>query len=345
MRDVRAGKTAKDEKAGHRIRIIVKGGTGAAAKGVRDLSAMFSFAVRQELHANNLCAAVKKPADGTRDRFLTLEEVRCLGMAFDALEAEGASPKAVAIMRLWALTGCRRDWIAGLRWAEVDFDHTCLRLADSKTGHSVRPLAGAALALLKSLPREPSATFVFPSEVGSTFYRGTKRFRPKVVARAGLPGVTPHTLTPHDRIGGGHVRRDARHDGRAARARQRSLNCYLCPHASGSGEAGLGPRSGSHHHGSWGAEVAAAQLYFSSAALKPLRSRSHRCASWWRCPGPRTGCRPVDPPPDARRGNLSHPCTCCCEVSTPRRESWDQAQRVTWRMSIVRPRKPQPLAD
>ena len=35
---------------------------------------------------------------------------------------------------------------------------------------------------------------VFPSEDGSTFYQGTKRFWPKVTERAGLPGVTPHTL-------------------------------------------------------------------------------------------------------------------------------------------------------
>ena len=43
MRDVRAGKTAKDEKLGPRRRIIVKGGPGAAAKGVRDLSAVFTL--------------------------------------------------------------------------------------------------------------------------------------------------------------------------------------------------------------------------------------------------------------------------------------------------------------
>lgn len=194
MRDVKAGKTAKDEKTGPRTRVIVKGGAGAAVKGVRDLSAVFTFAVRQELVTANPCAPVKKPADGKRDRFLTLDEVKRLGAALDALETEEANPKAIAIMRLWALTGCRRDEIAGLRWAEVDIDHACLRLAATKTGRSVRPLAGAALALLQSLTKEPGAEFVFPSEDGRTFYQGTKRFWPKVVARAGLPGVTPHTL-------------------------------------------------------------------------------------------------------------------------------------------------------
>lgn len=46
IRDVTNGKTAKDEKAGPRSRIIVSGGAGAAAKVVRDLSAMLSFAKR-----------------------------------------------------------------------------------------------------------------------------------------------------------------------------------------------------------------------------------------------------------------------------------------------------------
>ena len=43
-----------------------QGGAGAAAKGVRDLSAVFTFAIRQELVTANPCAPVKKPADGKR---------------------------------------------------------------------------------------------------------------------------------------------------------------------------------------------------------------------------------------------------------------------------------------
>jgi len=194
MRDVRDGKTANDIKTGLRGRAIVRGGAGAALKGVRDLSAVFTFAVRQELLTTNPCAPVKKPSDKKRARFLTLEEVQRLGTALQSTEADGANPKAIAIMRLWALTGCRRDEIAGLKWAEIDFGHACFRLAESKTGKSVRPLAGPAIALLQSLARDPLSLFVFPSEEGTTFYQGTKRFWPKVVARANLPGVTPHTL-------------------------------------------------------------------------------------------------------------------------------------------------------
>src|SRR3546814_17582126 len=75
-RDVEAGKTARDEKTGPRRRIIVKGGEGAARKVIRDLSAMYSFAMRHELVDRNPVdkAAVRK-SDNDKQRFLTLEEL------------------------------------------------------------------------------------------------------------------------------------------------------------------------------------------------------------------------------------------------------------------------------
>lgn len=195
VRDVAAGKTARDEKTGPRTRLIVRGGAGAARKVVRDLSAVFSFAARRGLVPSNPCdrAAVRK-TDNRRDRFLTLEEVVRLGHAFDVLEAAGANVKAINIARLWALTGCRRDEVAGLRWSEIDFDRGLLTLADSKTGRSIRPMGEAALVLLRSIAQSPESDFVFPAESGDGHYQGAKRLWPKVIAKAELPGVTPHTL-------------------------------------------------------------------------------------------------------------------------------------------------------
>ena len=195
MRDVRAGKTARDEKTGPRARVIVRGGSGVATRAVRDLSAVFAFAIRQEWVKYNPCALVKKPADQRRTRFLTLDEIKRFGQVLGKLEAESANAKAIAIMRLWALTGCRRDEIAGLKWSEIDFANACLVLANSKTGRSVRPLAYAAIAILNSQPKKDNCEFVFPAEDDNeTFYQGTKRYWVKVVKLANLPGVTPHTL-------------------------------------------------------------------------------------------------------------------------------------------------------
>lgn len=195
VRDVTAGKTNRDEKIGPRRRIIVRGGEGAARKVVRDLSAVFSFAIRSEILQRNPCetAAVRK-TDNQRKRFLALDEVTRLGSALDELEAEGVNSKAVNIARLWALTGCRREEIASLKWTEVNLRDGLLQLDDSKTGKSIRPLGAAAVALIESLPREAGSDFVFPAERGDGYFQGTKRIWAKAIKKAKLPGVTPHTL-------------------------------------------------------------------------------------------------------------------------------------------------------
>ena len=195
VRDVTAGRSAKDEKIGPRKRIIVRGGEGAARKVVRDLSAVFSFAVRRGIVGTNPCErAAVRTTDNRRERFLTVEEIGRLGKALGELEGEGVNPKAVNIARLWALTGCRRNEIAGLRWSEVDAERGLLVLDDTKTGKSVRPLSAPALAVLSTVPREGSSPFVFPATSGDGHFQGVKKVWPKAIEKAKLPGVTPHVL-------------------------------------------------------------------------------------------------------------------------------------------------------
>lgn len=195
FRDVATGKSASDTKIGHRKRIVVRGGDGAARKVFRDLSAVFSFAVRREIVEVNPCEkAVVRKTDNRRERFLSIDEVKQLGTALDELETEGLNLKALQITRLWVLTGCRRQEIAELKWDEIDFERGLLVLADSKTGRSVRPLAAAAVKLLKTIQRSEDSDYVFPADSGEGFFQGTKKVWPKIVKKAGLEGVTPHTL-------------------------------------------------------------------------------------------------------------------------------------------------------
>jgi integrase len=145
--------------------------------------------------ADNPCEkAVVQKTDNQRTRFLTLDEVRALGAACDALQADGVNAKALNITRLWALTGCRRQEIAELKWHEIDFERGLLILDDTKTGKSVRPLADAAVRLLKGIDRQEDSDFVFPADRGEGHFQGTKTIWPKIVKKAGLVGVTPHTL-------------------------------------------------------------------------------------------------------------------------------------------------------
>jgi integrase len=196
-RSVTKGKTAKDEKLGKRVRIIVTGGDGAARKVVRDLSAVFSFALRQEIVKNNpVATASVRKTDNRRERYLSTDEVRSLGKALIDLEGEGANPKAINIIRLWVLTGCRRNEIASLKWAEVDFANKRLVLEETKTGRSIRPLGDPAIAILAELraQADSEAVFVFPAETGKSHYQNTRKVLVQAVSKARLVDVSPHIL-------------------------------------------------------------------------------------------------------------------------------------------------------
>ena len=82
---------------------------------------------------------------------LSGDELRALGKAL--AENEGKSPMPVAAIRLIAMTGLRREEACALRWSEIDFAGSCLRLEATKTGRSTRPIGKAARDLLQSLPR------------------------------------------------------------------------------------------------------------------------------------------------------------------------------------------------
>lgn len=203
VRDVSAGKTARDEwvvdpETGKRKRVIVRGGEGAARKVVRDLSAVYSFLKthkrKTRVTHNPVDDASVRKTDNKRTRFLSIEEVKRLGTALDAVEAEGANAKAVNIARLWALSGCRRNEIAGLKWSEVDLERGLLIFDDTKTGRSVRPLGAAATALLEAMKPDEAEGYVFPAERGDGFYQGTKTVWQAAIKKADLPGVTPHVL-------------------------------------------------------------------------------------------------------------------------------------------------------
>ena len=197
VKDVAAGKSAKNEKLGHRRRSIVRGGDGAARKVVRDVSVLFTFAMQHRIVTENpvATAAVRK-IDNKRERYLSLSEMERLGAALMELEAEGMKAKAADIIRLWAITGCRRNEICALKWSEVDLARGLLVLEESKTGRSVRPLGSAAAALLTELRQKAGedAIYVFPAESGDSFFQGMESIWPRVIMRAGLPGISPHTL-------------------------------------------------------------------------------------------------------------------------------------------------------
>lgn len=165
MADVAAGKVRavvpSDHVGPRPAGSMARGGKAAATKSVKLLRVMFKFALGRKLCAEDPCAGVKTFADGRRERFLSPAELGRLGDALTAAEAEGAKPGHVAIIRLLALTGARKNEVARLRWSEVDAGRGILQLEDSKTGRKAIRLGAAALELINKLPRAASP-YVFP---------------------------------------------------------------------------------------------------------------------------------------------------------------------------------------
>jgi hypothetical protein len=162
IRDVTLGKTAADERTGPRGRAIVRGGAGTAARTAGLLSGILAFAREDGVRDDNPAHGVKKPAAGRRDRRLDAGGYHALGSALAQFEREGGNPQAAAQVRFLALTGCRMGEVAGLRAAEIDRRGHALRLRDTKTGASVRPIGQAALDLLDGRTADP----VWPGPTG-----------------------------------------------------------------------------------------------------------------------------------------------------------------------------------
>lgn len=194
MQDIANGKTATDVKTGARGRAIVKGGTGTAKKAVTLLGAIFAFAVRRGFRADNPVRGVKTFRDKKRERFLSLEEIARLGEALAEAEHEGSNLFAIAAIRALMMTGCRKGEIVALRWREIDFDRSCLRLPDSKTDEKVVPVGEAVLALLRSLPRYSDNEFVFPGKRPGAHFGGLPRIWDRIRCEASLEDVRLHDL-------------------------------------------------------------------------------------------------------------------------------------------------------
>jgi integrase len=189
------------------------------------LGAFFAYAIREGVRPSH-----ENPAHGVeffpekpRDRFLTPKEFRELGDTLTRAEREGllpapshcrkpkhgptakhrpksadkpipANPFAVAAIRLLALTGCRENEILSLTWDAVDFDQGYLRLADTKTGKSNRPLSQSVAAVLEALPRIEGNPFVLPGANPASHLKEIKRLWYAVRHAANLQGVRLHDL-------------------------------------------------------------------------------------------------------------------------------------------------------
>ena len=191
--------------------------------------AWLKAAYAHSIRTGRLPASCQNPASGLtlnreqrRERYLSEEEYKRLGATLALAESEGLpwatddkkqtkqlpkgahttklDPAAVGAIRLLLLTGARLREILLLEWQMVDLDRGLIFLPDSKTGRKTLVLGGAALAVLRGLPRVcpyviPGAPTLGPN--GTVVYRpraDLKKPWARVTQHAKLDGLRLHDL-------------------------------------------------------------------------------------------------------------------------------------------------------
>jgi integrase len=190
---VSEGATAARVKTGKHGLARVTGGRGTATRTLALLSVIFSYAVRQGLRADNPAHGIEKHAYKERQRRATNDEYGSLGKALRTMP-QTTWPAAVEATRFLAVTGWRRGEALALKWSEIDLATRTARLADTKTGSSLRPLSHVACEVLRALPR--LGDLVFPASIGADkLMRGFHKVWLRVAKRAALGAdFTPHVL-------------------------------------------------------------------------------------------------------------------------------------------------------
>ena len=194
QRDIIAGKSAADVKTGIRGRAIVRGGKGTAARTMGLFGGIFSYAVDEGYRLDNPISGIRRPKDRTREWRLDNAGYRRLGKCLSAAEMNGEHWQPVLASGVAAMTGCRLDEVEGLLKAEVDTVGMALRLGDSKTGKSIRPVGSAVIAVLKTAMAKSRSKYVFPAvTTDAKHHTGLTRWLKRISAKE-VPGITSHGL-------------------------------------------------------------------------------------------------------------------------------------------------------
>jgi integrase len=124
---------------------------------------------------SNPCRHVEKYPERKRERFLSAQELACLG---EALSAYRGSVHVVGAVKLLIFTGARLSEVLGLRWEWVDVERGEARLPDSKTGAKTLHLPPPALAVLAELPKlENNPHVIVGNNIGASLVNLEKSWR------------------------------------------------------------------------------------------------------------------------------------------------------------------------
>jgi integrase len=195
LKDIMAGKTRVSVKTKKlRGKAIVRGGAGTATRTVGLLGGILTYAVEAGIIERNPAHGIRKPKDRVRDRRLTEAEYRILGEMLRKAAQDEKYATTVDIIRQIALTGCRRTEMIRLMWTEADTDASCLRLADSKEGTSVRPIGLPVVEFLEARRKTGTGSYVFPGFGEDNAFGSFPNHWEQIFKNSPLSEITPHVL-------------------------------------------------------------------------------------------------------------------------------------------------------
>ena len=174
----------------------MKGRPGAANRTLALLSKMMNLAEKWGLRpdGSNPCRHVERYPERKMERFLSGEELGRLGAVLaEAARTATELPSVIAAIRLLMFTGARLGEILNLEWKHVDFEQSCLRLTESKTGAKVIHLNAPALEILDGIDRNSSPWVIAGRESIKPLVNLRKPWH-RIRAKAGLEGVRLHDL-------------------------------------------------------------------------------------------------------------------------------------------------------
>lgn len=171
-------------------KIAEASGRVAADRARASFAAFLGWCIERNYIDANPALGIKRRANNApRERVLAPAEIAAIWEA-------SRDDDHGSIVKLLALTGCRREEIGGLSWDEIDFEAREIRLPAERCkngrAHTV-PLSDAALMVLAPIERRHKRKLVFGSGEGP--FSGWSQCKRRLDARLGK-SVAPWTL--HD---------------------------------------------------------------------------------------------------------------------------------------------------
>ena len=169
--------------------ITIDCGPYEANRTLEIVKCMFNLAIRLKLHdGQNPAIGIKKNREEKRDRWAKENEVKAIMSA-----VENESQFIRAAIKLYLLTGLRKNELLKLKWSSVDLARAELRIENTKNGRThYLPLSKQAVQILRNLERVND--YVLPGRHNKNHIVNIEKPWARIKSRAGVDDLRIHDL-------------------------------------------------------------------------------------------------------------------------------------------------------